>query len=560
MLHALIRQGKSFSGRERNCCFLNLGERFANISATSGIDFSDDGRAIASVDWDHDGDLDLWIANRSGPQIRYLRNDVPSKHNFVSIRLQGNGTTTNRDAIGGRVELFLVDEQSTLLSRIRTLRAGEGFGSQSSKWLHFGLGKSTRIHRLTVRWPGGDEEEFSDVTPNGFYLLTQGLGAAQRQTSLTRISTLNDSKLSEPAAPATTRMVSAAQIPMPRLSYKTLSGQDTTVRRTAANESPTLISLWASWCLPCVAELNEWSERQDDLRSAGLEIVALAVDEANSGEQGSVPSVRNVIEQCQFPFPHGLASTNTIDKIQMVLDHLLDQHQLLAVPLSILLDKSGRVVAVYRGQVTADQLASDTRSLTKDPQGFTSSTRFPGRWFEQRRRLSPFDLAWNFVQQATLDDRRSLDDAIEYVQENQSLLKDHFHLHKLLVLIGNGHLARGQAQDAMKLYRDALRVNIDYVDAQNNLAWLLATHPDDTLRDASSAVLYAQSAVATAGDVPSLLDTLAATYAAAGRYDEAVTTAKKAIRIAHSQSNPQLASKVEKRLQLYKSKRPFRSP
>ncbi len=58
--------GRSFSGNERNCCYLNttfeptIPGRFANISGSSGLDFPDDGRALAVTDWDQDGDLDLW--------------------------------------------------------------------------------------------------------------------------------------------------------------------------------------------------------------------------------------------------------------------------------------------------------------------------------------------------------------------------------------------------------------------------------------------------------------------------------------------------------------------
>ena len=64
-LGRMIVEGRSFSGNERNCVFLNTGEataakgRFANVSAVSGLDFPDDARAVALVDWDHDGDEDL---------------------------------------------------------------------------------------------------------------------------------------------------------------------------------------------------------------------------------------------------------------------------------------------------------------------------------------------------------------------------------------------------------------------------------------------------------------------------------------------------------------------
>ena len=79
-LSDMLGGGRSFSGRERNCCFLNTGygqsagNRFADISALSGLDFPDDGRAVALVDWDQDGDVDLWVSNRNAPRLRLLRN------------------------------------------------------------------------------------------------------------------------------------------------------------------------------------------------------------------------------------------------------------------------------------------------------------------------------------------------------------------------------------------------------------------------------------------------------------------------------------------------------
>ena len=58
-LGKLLASGRSLSGRERNCCFLNLGgSTFADVSAVSGFDFPDDARGLAVVDWDADGDLD----------------------------------------------------------------------------------------------------------------------------------------------------------------------------------------------------------------------------------------------------------------------------------------------------------------------------------------------------------------------------------------------------------------------------------------------------------------------------------------------------------------------
>ena len=74
-LNKLVRAGRSYSGHERNCCFLNVkGERFANVSMVTGFDFPDDGRAVAVCDWDNDGDQDLYVANDYGRNNLY-RND-----------------------------------------------------------------------------------------------------------------------------------------------------------------------------------------------------------------------------------------------------------------------------------------------------------------------------------------------------------------------------------------------------------------------------------------------------------------------------------------------------
>lgn len=95
----MIREGGSWSGRERNCAFLNTGDgRFADVSAVAGWDFPDDGRAVAVVDWDLDGALDVWVSNRNGPRVRFLKNAGLAENRYLAVRLIG--VTCNRDAIG----------------------------------------------------------------------------------------------------------------------------------------------------------------------------------------------------------------------------------------------------------------------------------------------------------------------------------------------------------------------------------------------------------------------------------------------------------------------------
>ena len=162
--------GRSFSGHERNCAFLNMHNgRFATASAITGFDFEDDTRALATTDWDHDGDLDVWTTNRTSPRLRFLRNHLPRTNNYVCLLLKGS--TCTRDAIGSRVKLH----STTLPDRplIRTCRAGDGFLSESSRWIHFGIG-TAKIEKLEVLWPDGTKQSFAALKENKHYVICQG--------------------------------------------------------------------------------------------------------------------------------------------------------------------------------------------------------------------------------------------------------------------------------------------------------------------------------------------------------------------------------------------------
>ena len=181
-LAGLIRKGRSFSGKERNCCFLNLRNgSFADVSSVTGLDHIDDGRTVAFSDWDGDGDLDLWLANRTGPRLRFMRNDLGTGKDFAAFRLQGDpARRCSRDAIGARVEITLGAAAGG--RRIRTLYAGDGYLSQSSKWIHIGLAEGDSIAQVHVRWPGSRKPElFAGVSAGGRYRLVQGSGRAIAQ-------------------------------------------------------------------------------------------------------------------------------------------------------------------------------------------------------------------------------------------------------------------------------------------------------------------------------------------------------------------------------------------
>jgi tetratricopeptide (TPR) repeat protein len=118
--------------------------------------------------------------------------------------------------------------------------------------------------------------------------------------------------------------------------------------------------------------------------------------------------------------------------------------------------------------------------------------------------------------------------------------------------LGAALLSQGRASEAAAEWRESARVKPSYATVANNLAWLLATHRDAGVRSPEEAVTHAERAAALSGDDPAVLDTLAAAYAAAGRFDEAVATSNRAARMVRDRGQPELARAIEERRDLYR--------
>jgi tetratricopeptide (TPR) repeat protein len=118
---------------------------------------------------------------------------------------------------------------------------------------------------------------------------------------------------------------------------------------------------------------------------------------------------------------------------------------------------------------------------------------------------------------------------------------------------------RARTAEAIAHYRLALAGAPDSVLVLNNLAWLLATAPDAADRNGAEAVALAERACALAtSEVPLLVGTLAAAYAEAGRFKEAIETGQRAVALAQTAADPELAQRNRELLELYRAGRPYR--
>jgi peroxiredoxin len=372
--------GRSWSGNERNCCFLNLGDdRFCEMAPAAGLDFLQDGRAVALVDWDLDGKLDLWIINRNAPRIRFVRNDMQNTAHFLAVRL--TGTKCNRDAIGARLEVYLPGKPKRTL--YKSLRAGEGFLSQSSKWAHFGLGAHDRIEKLVVRWPGGDVSEYRNLPCDRRLTIVQKAQPKVWSPPRTTLK-LVASQLVIPTPTDKARIVIVERKNIPPMQYESFDGWAIDFDRYRGG--PLLINVWATWCAPCITELSDFRDHAESLKAAGLNIVAISVDGIRDGEKRNPAAVRSSYDKQKFPFEAGMAPEATVRLLERGPGLFLNRNAPLPIPSSFLFDKDGKIAVIYTGPVTAKQLLNDLKLLNATPGDLLQATvPFPGRWLDERR-------------------------------------------------------------------------------------------------------------------------------------------------------------------------------
>jgi tetratricopeptide (TPR) repeat protein len=154
----------------------------------------------------------------------------------------------------------------------------------------------------------------------------------------------------------------------------------------------------------------------------------------------------------------------------------------------------------------------------------------------------------------TLKDLGRTADALRHYRQAIDSNPDYPDAHNNLA---NTLAGQGKWDDAAREYREALRLRPDWPAPLNQLARLLMLTPQSDPRNSEEAVQLAERACQqTRRRDPDMLDTLAAAYAAAGRFDDAAATAREALRLATAAGRAKLAAEIQERLRLYEAHRP----
>ena len=156
---------------QRKVVYINRGNgRFEDVTEQLGAPATTPraARGAAFGDVDNDGDVDIVISNVNAPPDLF-RTDTEAGRHWLLVKL--TGTTSNRSAIGARVGCTAGG-----MTQWEEVRGGGSYISQNDLRVHFGLGETTKVDRLWVRWPSGLEEEWRELAADQILPLREGSG------------------------------------------------------------------------------------------------------------------------------------------------------------------------------------------------------------------------------------------------------------------------------------------------------------------------------------------------------------------------------------------------
>jgi len=336
----IFQEGLSFSGYERDYLGMNIGgTELIDVSGVSGLDSIGDGRGAALADFDNDGDLDIFLVSFQRNAHELFRNNIGSDHGFVRVALEG--TDSGRDGFGAIVR---AGTSNGVVTKLKS--AGSGFLAQHDPRLLIGLGDAAQADWIEVSWPSGLVQRIEGIDgaagiPAGTSLLIREGGTTTRVDEET--FALADPLTSEErtfagltfgrgdlfpdlAVLARDQVPDGAALPGPAVA---------SLHELLRPGRRTLLNIWATWCVPCRREMPELELLSEPLAAAGIDLVGISID------TDTVAKIAPFLRQMGTTYPVHVSNDERIPG--------LFEGGAIVVPLSILLDDTGRVLRVIGG-------------------------------------------------------------------------------------------------------------------------------------------------------------------------------------------------------------------
>ena len=379
----LVRSGISIFGGQRNRCYLSIGNLgFANFSSVAGLDFLEDARAVATTDWDSDGDVDVITTSRNGPQLRILSNQNLASNGFLHFRLVG--TTSNRDAIGARVELYLSGRNAPL---VKFVTAGSGNLSQSSKRLFFGLGDGKEIEKAVVTWPDGKSQTFTELVANTRYTVTEGIDKLAETNNerfeLVLKRSVVDGKITMPTRDQASFTPESW---LPNIEYMASNKRWYSIRPVKKAFTTVLFCDDSPASKQALARFNETKQEYEP---KNLDGVVVYLDPAGGSDETHLQHAADFFEQNQIPFRWGVAAESSIQKLEYYAGVWFSKQQLPQLPFAVVMTPFGQLSSFHflddkgEGDIAkgVDQLNQTITQLADNTA--IDRTKDRGRWLNR---------------------------------------------------------------------------------------------------------------------------------------------------------------------------------
>jgi tetratricopeptide (TPR) repeat protein/peroxiredoxin len=511
-INELIRSDGTWSGYERNVFYANNRDgSFSDISGAIGLDFLEDGRAFALADFDLDGRQEVFLKNRNAPQLRVLKNILPSLPPSISFRLRG--TKSNRDAIGAVITIET--EQSI---QTRSVQAGSGYLSQHSKDVFFGLGAAKGPLTSSIRWPSGFVQRLTDLPINHRIWIEEGSASS-------RIEAFRDT-----SAPARFGQVSAQpseDIPSVAETWllAPITAPDFSLPDSRTGQPQSLSALRGKTVLLHFGASSDERTRTDwstfDRHSAewgakGLQVVSVVFDQSVAAKPNVLASKR------LFSFPVLSGSDDVAGIYNILFHYMFDRRRDIWLPTSFLIDTKGEIVKVYQGPISAEHLEHDSRGIPRTAADrIAHALPFPGI-------AEVTDFSRNYLSYGSVFFKRGyLDQAGAAFQ---IAFRDDPDSAEALYGIGSVYLDRHKSREARQCFEGTLKLRASYPDtmahAWNNLG-LLAGSEGRTVE----AISDFQEAIRLSPGHRVALNNLAKAYRVQKRWDEARQTYERVLQL-----------------------------